>query len=205
MPLFPALQALLYSATVHRKSRRKDQIAPYINHPLSVVYKLAEHGVRDEVILCAGALHSMIEDEHIDPCEIEARFGPEVAHLVIEVTNNSLLSKVERKRLQIENAHTLSLGAKLIKMADKICKMTELASNPPPDWQPELIRHYAEWCGQCVLGYRTRKFPSLEKEFDATVAILLEVTSRHEQEVIARPHAPESADIISTAGLDDLE
>jgi len=189
MPLEPVMQALLFSAHEHRKTRRKDQITPYINHPLAVVYKLVEHGVRDFVVLCGAALHDVVEDEHTDPVEIEARFGAEVTQIVLEVTDNKLLPKSERKRLHVETARALSDGAKLLKMADKICNMTDLAHNPPTGWSTKLIRGYAEWCDQCMSGYRTGQYPTLEKEFDDTVSNLLahisNIESQQQDDIIS--------------------
>lgn len=173
MPLHPLMEALLFSAHEHRKTRRKDQITPYINHPLAVVYKLIEHGIRDEQLLCAAAMHDLIENEHTDPAEIEARFGPDVLEIVLEVTDNQLLSKSDRRRLQVDKSHALSGRAKLLKMADKICNMSDLLNNPPPGWDVRLIRSYAEWSAECMSGYRTGECPTLEKEFDDTVSAVL--------------------------------
>lgn len=173
MPVLPLMQAIQFAAKEHKETRRKDQITPYINHPLAVVYKLVEHGVRSDIVLMAAALHDVIEDEMTPPEEIEARFGPDVLAMVLEVTDNRLLPKSERKRLQVEKARSLSDGAKLIKMADKICNMTDLATNPPPSWTADLIRRYGEWCALCMQGYRTGACPSLEAEFDQTVSNLL--------------------------------
>jgi guanosine-3',5'-bis(diphosphate) 3'-pyrophosphohydrolase len=68
--------------------RRKDEDAsPYINHPIALMKVLCiEAGVRDPTILR----------------ELESEFGSEIASIVSELTDDKLLPKAERKRLQIE-------------------------------------------------------------------------------------------------------
>ena len=54
----------------------------------------------------AAILHDTVEDTNTTLSEIETKFGPEVRHIVSEVTDNKTLSKLERKRLQIAHAKT---------------------------------------------------------------------------------------------------
>jgi len=76
--------------------------SPYINHPIEVATILATRGgITDLSTLMAAVLHDTIEDTETSPEELEARFGPEVRALVLEVTDDKHLSKAERKRLQI--------------------------------------------------------------------------------------------------------
>jgi len=49
-------------------------------------------------------LHDTVEDTNTTLDEIESKFGPEVRHIVSEVTDDKTLPKMERKRLQIEHA-----------------------------------------------------------------------------------------------------
>jgi guanosine-3',5'-bis(diphosphate) 3'-pyrophosphohydrolase len=62
------------------------------------------------------------------------------------LTDDKELPPEERKAAQIAHAPTLSPGAKLIKLADKISNLNSLASSPPVEWTPQRRRDYAKWC-----------------------------------------------------------
>ena len=136
------LKAMLFAAYKHRDQRRKGADAsPYINHPIAVANVLAnEGGVRDPIVLCAAALHDTIEDTETTAEELTASFGPSVAAIVLEVTDDKSLEKHVRKRLQIEHAPHLSDEAKLVKLADKICNLRDVLASPPAGWPPECKR-----------------------------------------------------------------
>ena len=111
------LRAAVFAAEKHQSQRRKGQdAAPYINHPLAVAETLARHGFTDPVVMQAALLHDTIEDTETSEAELEREFGGEVARLVMEVTDDKLLPKAERKRMPIERAPSLSDAAKLVKL-----------------------------------------------------------------------------------------
>ncbi len=141
------LRALAFAATKHRAQRRKDpEASPYINHPIEVAALLhLEAGVCDPVILSAAVLHDTLEDTDTTVSELERNFGTEVAGLVAEVSDDKSLPKSERKRLQIEQAPHLSPRAALVKLADKICNLRDVASRPPAGWSLERRREYFDW------------------------------------------------------------
>lgn len=58
-------------------------------------------------------------------------FGQAVADIVAEVSDDKTLEKAERKRLQVEHAAHISGRAKLVKLADKICNLRDIAAFPP--------------------------------------------------------------------------
>jgi (p)ppGpp synthase/HD superfamily hydrolase len=161
------LQALQFSAERHRDQRRKDESAsPYINHLIQVASVLANvGGVTDISVLVAAILHDTIEDTATNAVEIEARFGREVRLLVEEVTDDKRLAKAERKRLQVEHAPRLSLGAKLIKLADKICNVLDVTHTPPTNWSMERRQEYLDWTERVVAGCRGCN-PALERRYD---------------------------------------
>lgn len=150
------LLALQFSADKHRDQRRKDESAsPYINHPIAVASVLANvGGVTDISVLVAAILHDTIEDTRTRADEIGACFGREVRLLVEEVTDDKSLVKAERKRLQVEHAPRLSLGAKLIKLADKICNVVDVTHTPPTNWSMERRQDYLDWTERVVAGCR---------------------------------------------------
>lgn len=164
------LKAVAFSADRHRKQRRKGADAlPYVNHPLDVADILANvGGVTDLTTLVAAVLHDTIEDTGTAPEELEATFGRDVRLLVEEVTDDKRLPKVERKRLQIVHAPSLSKPAKLIKLGDKISNVRDVAQNPPADWSVERRREYLEWTEQVIAGCRGAN-ERLERLFDQVV------------------------------------
>ena len=109
------LAALQFAAFKHRDQRRKDHAAsPYINHPIALAKVLwHEGGVRDAAVICAALLHDTIEDTQTTAEEIEQSFGLRIARVVLEVTDDKLLPKAERKRRQIEHAPHLSRAGRV--------------------------------------------------------------------------------------------
>ena len=165
------LKALSFAAHKHRKQRRKDaEASPYINHPIALARALTgEGGVRDVQVLCAALLHDTIEDTETTREELDAAFGARVASIVAEVTDNKRLPKVERKRLQIVHAAHITREAKLVKLADKICNLRDVADSPPVSWPMRRRRKYFDWAKRVVDRLRgvNRR---LEAAFDAAYA-----------------------------------
>jgi guanosine-3',5'-bis(diphosphate) 3'-pyrophosphohydrolase len=161
------LDALHFAADKHRFQRRKDpEASPYINHPIAAAELLARvGGVTDMVTLLAALLHDTIEDTDTTPDELEARFGPEVRGVVMEVTDDKSLSKEERKQEQIDHAPLRSSRAKHVKIADKICNVIDVTYSPPPKWTIGRRREYLEWSAQVVVGCRGTN-AALEQRFD---------------------------------------
>ncbi|HXG63873.1 MAG TPA: HD domain-containing protein [Blastocatellia bacterium] len=163
-------KALKFSADKHRNQRRKDgQASPYINHPIDVAEILCRVGqVRDTNVLIAAILHDTIEDTDTTPDEIEAMFGSAALAMVLEVTDDKRLPKQARKQLQIEMAPHKSDGAKLIKLADKISNLHDIANSPPADWPLQRKIEYLDWTERVVAGLRGVN-KNLEDFYDETL------------------------------------
>lgn len=170
------LRAAAFAAQRHRRQRRRDaEGSPYINHPLALADTLANlGGIADPVVLCAALLHDTVEDTATTLEEIELAFGARIAAVVGEVTDDKTLPKAERKRLQIEHAPHASREAQLVKLADKICNLTDLLEAPPP-WPLQRKRDYFDWTAQVVAGVRG-VHPGLEARFDSLYARIGELT-----------------------------
>jgi guanosine-3',5'-bis(diphosphate) 3'-pyrophosphohydrolase len=164
-------RALAFAAHKHRDQRRKDaEASPYINHPIALAEALAgEGGVSDVEVLAAALLHDTIEDTDTSLEELKREFGGRIAGIVMEVTDDQALPKAERKRLQIERAAGLSTGAKLVKLADKICNLRDVADRPPAKWDLQRRQEYFEWAKRVIDGVRGAN-PALEAAFDAAYA-----------------------------------
>ncbi len=155
-PLAAILATLRFAARKHRDQRRKDvESSPYINHSIAVAETLSGvGGVTDLATLQAALLHDTVEDTETSFEELETVFGREIRDLVSEVTDDKTLPKEERKRLQIEHASHLSRKAKLIKLADKICNVRDVANAPPADWSMQRRSEYLDWSERVVAGCR---------------------------------------------------
>ena len=163
-PVTLLLEALHFSADKHRDQRRKDHGAsPYINHPIEVATVLATvGGVTNIDTLVAAVLHDTIEDTQTTADGIEERFGPDVRKIVEELTDDKDLPKYERKRLQVTTAPRLSAHAKVIRIADKICNVRDVAQAPPAEWSLDRKRTYLDWTAYVVEGCR-----GVNKELDS--------------------------------------
>ena len=150
------LKALSFAADKHRFQRRKDtEETPYINHPIRVALTLAEIGGETDInLLCAAVLHDTIEDTQTTTAEIEEQFGSTVLNLVLEVTDDKNLSKDERKKHQVLNAPHKSMLAKRLKLADKICNVSDILHHPPGNWSAERKLNYLAWAENVLAGLK---------------------------------------------------
>jgi (p)ppGpp synthase/HD superfamily hydrolase len=140
-------RALDFAARKHAGQRRKGMKAePYINHLTEVALLLAEasNGTDSELVM-AGLLHDTIEDTETTREELVQVFGDEVAGLVAEVTDDTNLLRIERKRRQVETAPAKSARARMIKLADKIANLHSIAESPPIGWSARRKREYVAW------------------------------------------------------------
>lgn len=159
------LETVHFAAEKHRNQRRKDpEETPYINHPIGVARILShEGGVTDIEVLQAALLHDTVEDTDTSVAELEAAFGPTVARIVQEVTDDKSLPKQERKRQQVEHAPHCSHQAKLVKLADKLYNLRDLNRCTPTGWTAERVQEYFLWASQVIKGLKDTN-PALEEK-----------------------------------------
>lgn len=146
------MSAILFAIDRHHHQLRKgEQERPYVIHPLEAAELLVTFGkVTDEDIIIGAILHDILEDTETTLEEFRARFGETVLNYVQEVSDDKKLQKQERKDLQIEMAPSLSMGASLIRLADKICNVREMRTNPPVGWDVERKLEYIDWAASVV-------------------------------------------------------
>jgi (p)ppGpp synthase/HD superfamily hydrolase len=148
------LRAADAAARWHVHQRRKGVAEePYINHLLEVATLVAEAtSGKDPELVAAALLHDAIEDQEVPRSAIAESFGPVVAGLVEEVTDDKKLEKHERKRLQVEHAQKASQRAKILKLADKTSNLRAIAASPPPDWSVKRRLEYVKWARKVAQG-----------------------------------------------------
>lgn len=161
------LKAVEFAASKHKDQRRKDADAsPYINHPIALASVLRVEGeVACLNVIAAALLHDTIEDTETTYEELRGQFGDEIANVVSEVTDTKWLAKTVRKRLQISKAAMATEGARLVKLADKICNLRDIIASPPTDWTLERKREYFDWAKAVVDQVRGTN-AKLERRFD---------------------------------------
>jgi len=166
------LKAVEFASRKHRDQRRKDKRAsPYINHPIQLANVLwFEGGVTDPVVIAAALLHDTIEDTQTSWQELRGEFGDAVAEVVLDVTDVKWLKRNVRKRLQVSRAKHSSTRARLVKLADKIVNLRDVAAHPPSGWSLERRREYFEWAKEVIDRLRgTHR--ELERQFDEAYAL----------------------------------
>jgi (p)ppGpp synthase/HD superfamily hydrolase len=118
--------ALEFADERHAGQRREADGAPFVIHPLEVAGLLDEAGCPDHVV-AAGVLHDVLEDTDAERDELERRFGPEVAALVVAVTDDpSIEDRAERKAALRGQVARSGPDVALIFAADKVSKAREL-------------------------------------------------------------------------------
>ncbi|MCW9056209.1 MAG: HD domain-containing protein [Gammaproteobacteria bacterium] len=161
------IHALEFASRKHKDQRRKDvDASPYINHPISLASILCnEAHVTDIDVICGALLHDTVEDTDTTEEELEKEFGKKICNIVMDVTDDALLSRPERKQAQIDHAAHASDEAKLVKLADKISNLRDVAINSPPTWSLERRQEYFDWAKQ-VIDQLRGVHPQLEGIFD---------------------------------------
>lgn len=130
--------AIEFAAKAHRgQIRDGEDPLPYITHPVEVVVNLRYLGaVTDPDILCAAALHDVVEETAVPLSEIEERFGERVRALVEELTRREPtpdeiqgMTKDSiwelRSGLLLGEIAKMSPDAQAIKLADRYSNLSE--------------------------------------------------------------------------------
>ena len=125
----------VFSAQMHKDQTRRSG-EPYLTHPLSVAYILADLKF-DEVCVAVGLLHDVLEDTLTTRETVEERFGPEIAELVDGVTKLARHAYVRSDDAQAETFRKMILASAkdirviLVKLADRLHNMQTLEHLPP--------------------------------------------------------------------------
>lgn len=146
----------------HKNQKRVSGI-PYILHPTSVAYILAELGMDTESIVTA-LLHDVVEDTDITIDYIEKNFGKEIRNLVDGVTKIEKFKFATLEEQQAENVRKMLVAMSedirviIIKLADRLHNMRTINCMRPQkrrDKARESMEIYAPIAHR--LGIRTIK------------------------------------------------
>lgn len=124
------LKAINFAARIHHRMTRKGKKdIEYITHPLGVAVILAGIDCHEEIVI-AGILHDTVEesDGELSLSDLAQEFGFQVAKMVEDVTEkDKSLPWDERKRLALEHVKRMEKDSMLVKSADLLYNMTDLA------------------------------------------------------------------------------
>jgi hypothetical protein len=119
-----AIQRAIEIATdVHRNQYRKGGCKPpYIIHPIAVLNRMLRWGIVEPMLLTATPLHDAKEDGD-DPDQIVLRIREHCGPVVLEYVEE--MTCVGDKAAYMESFKTKSIGALLMKMADRLCNVDD--------------------------------------------------------------------------------
>ena len=117
-------QALIYATHAHATQVRKGTETPYVAHLLGVCSIALEYGASEDEAI-AALLHDAVEDQGGQQrlADIRARFGDEVAEIVVACTDSFTTPKPpweERKRAYLEHLPSETPSARLVSASDKL-------------------------------------------------------------------------------------
>ena len=142
---------------------------PYVVHLEEVAAFVARHG-GDETAVAAAWLHDTVEDcDAVGPADILRAFGPEIAAVVAELTDDKSLPKARRKALQVENAPKKSARAALVKLGDKTSNVAAVGRSRPADWDAARCRAYVDWA-EAVAAALPQALPEARAELARAIA-----------------------------------
>jgi len=112
---------------------------PYISHPVRVAQTIEKYKKSHnlDAILSAAYLHDTIEDTNTTHEDLEKLFGGLVASLVMELTSDvEQIKKVGKSEyLAKKMAHELTSYALVIKLADRLDNVQDIATARTPKWR----------------------------------------------------------------------
>lgn len=119
-------KAVAFAAKSHEGTFRKGTKIPYIVHPLetAVIVSLM---VTDEELICAALLHDVVEDAGVTEAELKEEFGPRVAQLVMEETEDKTKCWKERKSATLDHLEGASRESRILVLGDKLSNLRSTA------------------------------------------------------------------------------
>ena len=131
-------KALAFAREKHDGQLRKDNVTPYITHPIAVVKLLRDIGISDSDIIASGYLHDVVEDCAVSIETIDREFNSEVARIVGVLTRTEYVSREEYKeRIRYED-----YPVQIVKLADVVHNCSDLT----PDLPEKTIQRKVEDC-----------------------------------------------------------
>lgn len=161
-----------FSSEAHYSQKRREGL-PFIRHPLSVAYILADMKM-DAASIASGLLHDTIEDTGTTIEDIKNIFGDEIAFIVKALTKLSKIEFKTKKEAEAENFRKMLLAMSedvrviLIKFADRLHNMRTLQHLPESKQQriaAETLEIYAPIANRLGIGWLRIELEDLSFRF----------------------------------------
>jgi len=126
-------KARIFAVEAHRGQERKYTGQPYVVHTQEVAEIVRAAG-GDPCMIAAAHLHDVVEDTGASIEDVRDVFGPEVARLVWDLTDQIPLSfgnRKARKRAESDRLATCESRVQTIKLADIISNTASIAKHDP--------------------------------------------------------------------------
>jgi len=120
---YTALKAFALAEKAHEGVFRKDNVTPYIEHPVKVASLLFELGIRDDDILAVALLHDVLEDSEDEQLKAKliATFSSKIVSAVLALSKPKGYNNV----LYYEGIQNNEI-ATLVKLADRTHNLSTL-------------------------------------------------------------------------------
>lgn len=107
-------------AKMHDQQYRKGTQIPYMAHVFGVAFSLISAGIDDRDVIIGALTHDVVEDSEATIDSVRELYGETVASYVGWLSEDKEKSWEERKLVAIRHIDHMPLGAKWIKLADKL-------------------------------------------------------------------------------------
>lgn len=158
--------AINFAKKKHANQTRKTSGDPYITHTIAVSYLISAFKPTSkylEILIAAAILHDTIEDTDTTFEELVKNFGPMVASLVLELTNDPVqIAKVGKLEYQKNKCRGMSSYALVIKLCDRLHNVSDSPSEKMKIDTIELLSHLQ----------KTRKLSNTHKKIVAEIVKL---------------------------------
>ena len=118
-------EAIEFASKAHSGQKLHGSDADFITHSLEVLSILTSMEAEPDVKI-AGVLHDVIEYTDVTKDDIIAKFGPNVAQIVADLSEDKALTWRYRKQLLINKLHLSTREVKMIIIADVVAHLRRI-------------------------------------------------------------------------------
>jgi (p)ppGpp synthase/HD superfamily hydrolase len=128
-----AISALRFARRVHLGQYRKQTGEQFVEHPIAVARLLSDSGY-DGSLIAAAYLHDVVEKTDVELDEIRERFGPSVADLVDQLSEDPDIDGYAARKRALRKGILESGGDPvIIYAADRVANMRDWHKIAPED------------------------------------------------------------------------
>lgn len=131
-----ALEAMTFARRVHAHHLRKYTENPYVDHlaevagiAMSVGWHNAQ--IHPDKLMAVCWLHDCVEDQGVNPAELQELFGPEVMAGVLMLSDLEEGNRAERKAASRRRLHASPGWVQTIKVADLMSNTSSIVKHDP--------------------------------------------------------------------------